>query len=303
MSPSPFILGTVQLGMRYGIANQIGRPDTNTAIAIVRECLERGVDTFDTAQHYGESEAVLGMAIQACGAMRQTRVITKLSPQLTEADAATLKGSVNGSLARLGLSSLDTLMFHREEHLALLDGPTGNALKTLVDEGVAARIGISVYTPGMALQALLHPLIRVVQLPASFFDRRFEAAGVFKLAIDNGKEIHVRSALMQGLLGLSPSALAPGFSDLFPYLERFHQACHSYDIPWAVAALTWVTRRHPSSRVLFGAESVEQVQQNLDVALTNGVSLLNLMADMDDICPPQREDLINPALWQRKTHE
>lgn len=303
MRGSPFILGTVQLGMRYGIANQAGQPDAHAAEAIVGECLKGGIDRFDTAQHYGESETVLGAALQACGATQRARIITKLSPSLADSDAITLRQSVAESLARLNVPALDTIMLHREEQLALLDGAIGNALTTLVHEGIAARIGISVYTPDMALRALRHPLVDVVQLPASLFDRRFETAGVFQLARETNKEIHIRSVLLQGLLGMEPAALPQSFAELFPFLEQFHCVCETYGVPWAVAALAWARRRYPDAGILFGAESAAQARQNLEIFPENDVSYIPFMTELDVICPPQREALLNPALWQRKTHE
>ena len=53
-------LGTVQLGIPYGIANQTGMPDDTTALEILRAAHEHGYTWLDTAAGYGQSEAVIG---------------------------------------------------------------------------------------------------------------------------------------------------------------------------------------------------------------------------------------------------
>lgn len=75
-------LGCAQLGMRYGVANTAGQPDQAAAREIVAICLASGVRFFDTAQAYGESEAVLGDALAANSA---AQVISKLSPETAPA--------------------------------------------------------------------------------------------------------------------------------------------------------------------------------------------------------------------------
>ncbi len=53
-------LGTVQLGMDYGIANTAGKPDYEKSAGILDAALEGGINAFDTAAAYGDSEAVIG---------------------------------------------------------------------------------------------------------------------------------------------------------------------------------------------------------------------------------------------------
>ena len=54
MQTVPMVLGTVQLGMNYGIANLDGKPDEEKSFSILRTALEGGINTLDTARAYGE---------------------------------------------------------------------------------------------------------------------------------------------------------------------------------------------------------------------------------------------------------
>ena len=191
------ILGTAQLGMAYGIANTSGKPNQAVADGIVRTAWEGGIRTFDTAQGYGDSETVLGHALVSCHAASTARVITKLPPQLPECAEGIVAG-VSESRRRLGTPCLFCVMLHREEQLPLLDGYAGAALTSCRDAGEIKHIGLSVYSPEAALAAVRHPLVDMIQIPSSLFDRRFEQAGVFALADDMGKQIHIRSVFLQG---------------------------------------------------------------------------------------------------------
>ena len=76
----PLIIGTVQLGQAYGIANTTGQPEQQEANSIVRTAWDAGIMLFDTAQGYGNSESVLGATLRHCNATDAARIITKLAP-------------------------------------------------------------------------------------------------------------------------------------------------------------------------------------------------------------------------------
>ncbi|NCC93899.1 MAG: hypothetical protein EOM10_11550, partial [Opitutae bacterium] len=75
---SRLMLGTVQFGLSYGIANRQGRP----SYAVVRDILacafEGGVNCLDTAAAYGESEELIGRALRELGLADRVIVVTKV---------------------------------------------------------------------------------------------------------------------------------------------------------------------------------------------------------------------------------
>ena len=294
---SRLVLGTAQLGLPYGIANRSGQPDMVTATQLVHAAWGGGIRLFDTAQAYGASEEVLGVALRNLGLAGQALVISKLLPTLAATHAPNVPGMVRTSLSLLGVRALHSLMLHREEQLDLLDGPLGDSLQNLVSAGIVRSLGISVYTPEAAIRALRHPLVSLVQVPAGLFDRRFETADVFALACELGKKIHIRSVLLQGVLCMVPEALPAHLAPLAPALTAFHEICSTHVLPPAALALAWTLRRYPESFVLFGAETSEQVRQNLDMPNQADRMLSTLAAPLEAIMPPQTAKLLNPSLW------
>ena len=60
VSISELSLGTVQLGVSYGINNQSGKPDRTQAFGILDTALTNGISALDTAAAYGDSEQSSG---------------------------------------------------------------------------------------------------------------------------------------------------------------------------------------------------------------------------------------------------
>ena len=287
------VLGTAQLGSAYGVANISGKPGLGEARAIVHMALEQGIRTFDTAHAYGDSEQVLGESLK--GVIEPVHIVTKLPPDITM--DFPVRESLARSLDMLQRESVYGLLLHREEQLPLLDGIPGKQLVRLVEAGTLSKLGVSVYSSEAAIRALHHPLVSLVQLPASLFDRRFEVSGAFALARQLGKELHIRSALLQGVLCMEPDALPDYLAPLAPSLATFHGICLEHALSPASLALAWALQRYSESFVLFGAERPEQVQHNLGMLSKAESVLPTLAAPLETIMPPQVDTLLNPSLW------
>ncbi|HWT34555.1 MAG TPA: aldo/keto reductase, partial [Microbacterium sp.] len=74
---SRLILGTAQLGMRYGAANGHGLPSSGAAREILVAASRAGISHVDTARAYGLSENRIGDAFQR-GLSEHLSVVTKL---------------------------------------------------------------------------------------------------------------------------------------------------------------------------------------------------------------------------------
>lgn len=188
---SRLALGTVQFGLAYGIANQIGQVSRGDAATILAAARAGGLDTLDTAIAYGDSETCLGAA-----GVAGWRIVSKL-PTLPE-DCAVVSDWVTmqleGALRRLGVDSLHGLLLHNPRQLV---GPAGNelagALRKTRDNGQVERIGVSIYSPDDL--AVIYPVLRpdLVQVPLNLIDRRLVDTGWLNRLADDGVEVHTRS--------------------------------------------------------------------------------------------------------------
>jgi len=293
----PLVLGTVQLGTSYGIANKVGQPDIKLATEIVREAWNNGIQQFDTAQGYGKSEEVLGKVFHEVGITHEVKVISKFDPKIDHLNHAALSEALEGSLYRLGLKQLACMMLHREEYLSLWEKGLGDSLHYFVQSGKIRSAGISVSTPEKAMEALNTNGIDLIQIPCNILDRKFERAGIFELAQKNKKEIHVRSVFLQGLILMKPQDLPTRMDYAIPFVEKTLSLCMEMKLTPQEMALGYFKSISPEVCLIFGVETVEQVQDNVRSWQKTVPPFLNQR--IQKLFPEVPDVIVNPELWPK----
>jgi aryl-alcohol dehydrogenase-like predicted oxidoreductase len=296
---SRVILGTAQLGMAYGIANRRGRPAQEAATGIVAAAWEGGVRCFDTAQAYGESEAVLGRALRELGIAGEAKVISKFDAALEPLDAAALAASVRLSLERLGLPRLFGILLHRPAWLAHWREGFGDTILKLRAEGLFAHAGASLITPEDAVPVLANPEMAIVQAPCNAWDRRLPQAGFFAEAASAGRLSCVRSIYLQGLLTMPAAAVAERLPRAAAASEAWHAFCRDHGMAPLEAAVRFALSL--DTPLVIGADAPDQVRESLDLvnrcapAPMDAILRADLAARMD---PVLDDTILTPALWK-----
>src|SRR5690348_1053168 len=123
--------------------------EEDQAIACVREALDLGITTFDTADVYAgtRAEAVLGRALQGTrrdGLEIFTKVYWPTGPGRNDRGLSRkhIMTSIDGSLRRLQTDYVDLYQAHRFDHATPLD-ETMEAFADVVHAGKALYIGVS----------------------------------------------------------------------------------------------------------------------------------------------------------------
>jgi aryl-alcohol dehydrogenase-like predicted oxidoreductase len=132
--------------------------------------LEAGVNHFDTAAGYGDSELHLGRW------MPQIRDGIFLSTKTDEREKDVSKGQIHNSLERLGVDYVDLIQLHAVGNLETLDRVTssGASLEAALEareEGLVRAIGITGHghqTPAVHLEALRRYSFDTVMTPWNF---------------------------------------------------------------------------------------------------------------------------------------
>ena len=99
--------GPSQFGQNKGL-------EQRQQTALIRRCLDLGVNLFDTHEGYGSSETILGAALHGVPRDRY-HLVTKWAHHRRDGagtDAAALAASVERSLARLNTDYVDVMMIH-----------------------------------------------------------------------------------------------------------------------------------------------------------------------------------------------
>ena len=297
VTQSTLVLGTAQLGSWYGIANKTGQPDQKMATAIIGEAWQSGIREFDTAQGYGESETVLGNALAELGVSREAQIISKFHPNLDHLDQGVLSGSIDKSLKKLGVPCLSGILLHREEMLSIWDKGLGRILSNIASSRRVKHIGVSVYSPDKALEALNTDGIDIIQVPANILDRRFEEKGVFQLAVQKRKKIYIRSVFLQGLILMDPKDVPEKMQFALPVIAQIKALAAQIRLDRHELALGYLKEKFPQTHVIFGAESSEQVRRNISGWRRN--IEMDLVALIEQEFDNIKESTMRPDLWPK----
>lgn len=301
---SEFVLGTVQLGLPYGVANQTGMPSHDEAVKLIHKAVDLGISTFDTARSYGTSEERVGDALtgQYIG-----HIITKLDPLEGMTDStpiSTVRRAVNSSVRlsclALARDHIPTLTLHRAKHLTACNGTIWREVNKLRNMGKIGEIGVSVQSPDEALQALAHPEVRQLQIPFNVLDWRWRHSEVpAKLRLRPDVKVHARSSFLQGLLLAEDLELWPVIEGLDPGFvrERLLQAvqeCNRENV--LDLCLAFVKSQDWINGIVVGAETEDQLQSNVTFFRTPPLTP-EQSEIVTTLLPTVPETLLNPALW------
>lgn len=284
------ILGTVQLGIPYGINNHTGQPNQSTANAILSSAWEGGIRLLDTAESYGNAQQVIGH--YHAGQSVPFDVITKLKPgkQPTE-----VRSSLIEDIKLMNVDSLYGFMFHHldvfKKNVSALDD-----LKSMKAEGLIKRIGVSVYSNVELEYVLNFPEINLIQLPFNMLDNWYQRGESIKKAKEKGIEIHVRSVFLQGLFFMKEDEIPVKLNPLVPFLRQLGNICQEFNMTMEMAAMAYALARPEIDKVLIGVETPAQLQNNLNQITQLQISNDFILA-VEEIYVSETE-LLSPVNWK-----
>ena len=293
-------LGTVQLGMQYGIQNNM-RPNISEAMGILSDALALRIHWFDTASAYGESENILGQFSMRFPAQAQSmQIVSKLgSDALQDVPRKEWRRiaeeSARERLKKLKREKLDAFLFHNSAYI--FDDEAVDALNHVRAIGLAKSIGVSIYTPEEAMQALKYSQISSIQIPYNVFDHRLDQCGFFARAAASNVRIYARSSLLQGLAVIPQGELPRHMQFAAPYLNQFHLICRDFDITPLQAAIGYVMGNPNIDQVVFGVDSRAQLAEY--VRLQQNPIPEELKNALTDAFADVEEKLVDPSRWRR----
>ena len=285
-------LGTAQFGLNYGISNKTGQVVLNEIQEILSLARSEGVDTIDTGMAYGNSEALLGEA----GVMG-FKVITKLPtiPDLKKKDIADwVRKKIINSISNLKTNSIYGVLLHDTTQLNSKNaGIAFNILAEMKSEGLIQKSGISIYSPDVIDTIFDNFKLDILQAPLNLVDRRLLTSGVLKKLYENGVEVHIRSAFLQGLMLLPFNEIPPYFSKWDSIWEHWHKWLDKTKIQAPAACLGYLSHFSEISRIIVGVENHGQFKELIDYYRL--YEFLNL--NYPDLSCSD-EELINPSCWK-----
>lgn len=299
---SRLMLGTVQFGLPYGVANRTGQPSYDAAREMIRCAVDAGINGFDTASAYGSSESILGRVLGELGLADQLLVVTKVAP-LTAAEAAdaptaerAIRASIESSRQSLRIDRLPLVLFHRVE-----DAVHGDLMEDLKREGQIERWGVSGdHNPAAALRLLGDPRIEAQQLPGNLLDRRHANRGVYRAAERAGVAVFVRSVYLQGLLQMPEAEIPARLRAVIDPRRQLTDLAARFGLALGELAVRYVLSQRGVVSVVVGCETIEQLRENIAL-IERGALEPELLQAVERIAIDLPDDVITPSLWNRPT--
>ena len=264
---SPMTLGTVQLGLNYGIANTAGKPDEEKSFSILRAALSGGVTYLDTARGYGDSEEVIGRFLKTREGPLPG-IVTKI-PKLQGTTPYEIEKfvteSMEESLASLGVNKVDMVMLHGADDPAIHGQKCADAMKALLDRGYTQQVGVSVYTAENIQSMLEYDVFSLTQVPMSIFDQRLIAGGWIDRLKERDYTVFVRSVFLQGLFFLDPETMTDPIlvQHAAPKLRVLREIADRENMTVAQLAIAFIRDLPGVTSLVLGADTPEQVQNNI----------------------------------------
>ena len=274
-------LGTVQLGVAYGVNNSVGALSDEQVEAVLEAAVDSGFTMVDTSIDYG-------LAIERIGRFLRRR------PESFE-----VVGKFYGALSANQIRTL------KEQCAPLIDFDytllwthAGGQDIASLDPSLAD--GVTVYTVEEA--EAVNPAFGMVQVPASVLDGRMDAE-IVKLQA-SGAQVLVRSLLLQGLIASDPDVgpvghhRCPELPELArPYLKRLRILADLYAMDVVELAVRWVWEIGPDVAIV-GAETPEQARA-IGEAWQRGPLPGSLTDRLRELRVGIPEVVISPIMWDQ----
>jgi aryl-alcohol dehydrogenase-like predicted oxidoreductase len=251
--------------------------DKDTSFALMDHALAMGVTHFDTAAAYsnGLSETIVGEWLTARNARNDINIATKILPPY---NATGIRQSVQQSLSRLQLATIDLLYFHRWD-AALVQPEVWLTLNELIAEGKIKAIGASNFNT-MQLACTLKLLKSIGTIRLSYIQNNHNLAvsdiskEMMDLCDQNNIRIITYSPLGAGFLtgkhlnGVQKNSrfdIMPAHQDVYSgkkaqrRLNKLMQVAKATGHTPALLAMAWALHQPQTDSVLIGGRSTNQL--------------------------------------------
>jgi aryl-alcohol dehydrogenase-like predicted oxidoreductase len=269
---SEIAFGGVEIGIPYGIGvkSQEDMLSESEAVYLLHSAIDSGINFFDTARLYGNSEHIMGMAFKdrRDQVVLSTKCIHLRNPDGKLPDSKKLttiiKDSLIESLNALQTDYVDVFMLHTADEEILNIPEISHTFSELKESGVVRAIGASTYLPEETQRVIETGIWDVIQMPFNLMDQRQQA--FFSLASEKGIGIVIRSVLLKGLLSERGKNLHPALKEVEVHIESYKALLNNISPDLPTLAARFALSFKEISAVLVGIDKMEYLYKSLEAA-------------------------------------
>ena len=285
---SKLILGTAQLGVKYGIANHGQNSNLEGAREIIELARFRGISSLDTAFAYAESMTFLGeigVADFEVHSKVSRLAVPNSNPRIQ------IRQQVDGMLRTLRVERLTSLLLHDVSDLgSSLADEILEELNHQKNEGKVEKIGASIYSPDELDYFSSKWLPDVIQAPVNILDQRLLYNHEMASLVGSGTELHARSVFLQGLLAINAAERPKIFRSWKRELESADIWASDCNLSTKQAAWAFVQQQPLVTKIIVGIDDSTQLEELLQFDPSAVLVAADKLASNDVM-------LIDPRNW------
>jgi aryl-alcohol dehydrogenase-like predicted oxidoreductase len=281
-------LGVSQLGLDQPPSMPRARPPEREAHDAMQIAARAGLSVLDAQLSFGHGETVVG---QMMPRPNPFRVLIKAGRADRGPDS--VEDAARAALRRLRLDKADTIMVQFAGDLFCVHGQAvWTRLKQLRDEGLFAKVGISVFASDDPVGLVRRFKPDVIQAPASLLDQRLIVSGALAEIAGLGVEVHLRSIFLQGLLFLPPDRMPLALKGASGPLSRVRRLIAEGRSDPLQAALWFALSRPEARHVIVGVATAAELQAVIAAAASPPPDL-----DWDEMALEDPAALVGGGGW------
>ena len=254
------ILGTAQLGMKYGI-NNYGNLSKNESFNILDFAFENKIEYLDIAESYGNVIELLGLYFRE-KPQNKFKIFSKLNLNDNYAINQT-KTHIKNQLNKMNVKSIYGYMFHSYSELVKFP-KVFKSLKELKEDGIINKIGVSLYENSEAMSVLDNYDLDFIQLPFNLLDNQSQKENIFEIYKKKKIEIHARSIFLQGLFFKPYSKYDSQLKPLITYMKEIDRIVKKSKSNLDTMAINYPLKKEYIDKVIFGVHNLSQFKRNID---------------------------------------
>jgi len=281
------ILGTVQLGLNYGINNALGQPARQQAIDILSAAQKSSINKADTAIAYGTAHDIIG---EYCRDNATIDIYTKF--MVSDMQSRPIPEFLDSLCESLSVERLAGLAFHSYSELR---NCSANILRDLKSSQSVGELGVSIYEDDELEKIIQDGFVDYVQIPYNVLDSSERKRELLAIARSKGIRFQARSVYLQGLLLMAPKNFPHHLRPISGAVGEFQQFAKQFGRSSEEAALRYVLDDELIDEVVIGVEAHVQLEQNIMHCNSRQLSVQEI-SSFRSIDVANRE-LLNPSKW------
>ena len=281
------IIGTAQFGMKYGIANRIGKIKSSEIFKILNYSKKNGVKYLDTANSYKKSENEIGNYLKKT--KNKFDIITKFSFE----NNLTLEDQFFQSIRSLNCTPNIILAHNCKDYL---NPNFHKIIKKIKKKYFIKFVGVSLYNVKDLNKILKYKKPDIIQVPLNIFDKSF----LNKKIIQNLKRkkilIHGRSIFLQGLFFKSKKFIFKNFKNIGLEFELLNKIAKIEKMSLGELSLCWAFNLKNIDNIVIGVDSLTHLKKNLSIIRKKLSKDTYSQIDKINI---KNNKIIKPYLWKK----